>query len=93
MPSNLDNFATDTARRCKWAVHHNNGQPDGGWSMREQLAVALVLRNRMHLVLMGYTIDEAIRVLRDGMSNPPAASEFTAWLERIRAAIGYEVMP
>ena len=89
----LDEFAADVADRSMWALRHNGGRTNGAWSTGEQLAVALVLRDEEHLNAMQYTVAEAIQRVRDGMSNPPSTVRFGLWLGRIRAAIGFEVLP
>jgi hypothetical protein len=82
----MDRFAEDIASRCRTAQRHNGGHPYGVWSTGEQLAVALVLRNRTHLDAMGYTPQEAAQRVFGGMVNPP--TDFKAWLGEIRASIG-----
>lgn len=82
----LDSFAQDTARRCQWALNHNDGHPKGVWSTGEQLAVALVLHDLNHLVNMDYTVPEARRRVLGGMPDPP--KDLDAWLRAIRAEIG-----
>ena len=89
----LDEFAADVAHRSRWALRHNGGRTNGAWSTGEQLAVALVLRDEEHLTAMEYTVAEAVQRVRDGMSNPPSKEQFGQWLSRIRAAIGFEVLP
>jgi hypothetical protein len=74
--------AADILRRTRSAIAHHDGHPNGAWSMREQLAVALVLKDREHLAAMGYTPTEAARAVADGMYFPPA--DFTGWLDGIR---------
>lgn len=81
----LDEFAADTLDRCRWAQRHHGGHPSLAWSTGEQLAVALVLRDRTHLDEMGYTAQEAAQRVHDGMAMPPA--DFNAWLEGIRAEL------
>ncbi len=88
-----DHFTASIARRARWALLHNDGHPDRAWSTGEQLAVALVLRDQQHLDEMGYTADEAVQRVRGGMWAPPPPGQFTAWLDTIRAEIGYEVLP
>jgi hypothetical protein len=80
--------AADILRRTRSAIAHHGGHPNGAWSMREQLAVALVLKDREHLAAMGYTPTEAARAVADGMYFPPA--DFTGWLDGIRAQLGAE---
>ncbi len=81
----LDGFAADIVRRCRWAQQHNDGHPWGVWSTGEQLAVALVLRDRTHLEQMGYTVQQAAQRVHGGMASPP--SDFAGWLDGIRAAL------
>jgi hypothetical protein len=82
----MDAFAQDIARRCRIAQRDNGGHPRGVWSTGEQLAVALVLRDREHLDAMGYTQQQAVQRVYGGMLNPPA--DFNAWLNEIRASVG-----
>lgn len=82
-----DTFADDILGRCRWAARHNGGRPSGAWSTGEQLAVALVLKDRAHLDAMGYTVQEAYQRVYGGMISPPAPEEFGAWFESIRAKL------
>ena len=80
-----DQAAADILRRSRSARVNHGGHPHGGWSTREQLAVALVLKDREHLDAMGYTPTEAARMVADGMFFPPA--DFTGWLDGIRTQL------
>jgi hypothetical protein len=72
-------------QRCWWALVHHQGHPCPDWSGAQQLAVALVLRDRGYLAAMGYTPQQAAgRVLED-MADPPA--DLAAWLAGIRAQL------
>lgn len=82
-----DNFAADTASRCRWALNHNGGHPSGAWSTGERLAVALVLHDRETLKAMGYTPKEAAQRVYGGMIAPPAPADFPTWIDSIRAEI------
>jgi hypothetical protein len=82
----LDDVAADIARRCRRVAEVHDGRVSGAWSMREQLAVALVLRDRAHLQGMDFTPQEAAQTVRDGMVNPPA--DMNAWLDAIRGELG-----
>lgn len=77
-----DEFAADILHRCRWAQQRNDGHPSPAWSTGEQLAVALVLRDRTHLDEMGYTVQEAAQRVHDGMAAPP--TDLGAWLDGIR---------
>src|SRR4051794_28033617 len=57
--------AADILRRARSARDNHGGHPYGGWSTREQLAVALVLKDREHLDVMGYTPTEAAQMVAD----------------------------
>lgn len=81
----LDDFTDATLERCRFARTHNQGHPLPAWSTREQLAVALVLKDGDHLKAMGYTVREAAQSVHDGMASPPA--DFGAWLESIRGRL------
>lgn len=87
----LDEFAADVVRRCGWAQQHNDGHPSPTWSSGEQLAVALVLRDRAHLDAMGYTVQEAAQRVHGGMASPP--SDFGVWVAGIRAALEHPGQP
>ncbi|MCU1685777.1 MAG: hypothetical protein JWQ81_6516 [Amycolatopsis sp.] len=76
----------DIVRRCRWALAHNNGHPNGAWSTGEQLAVALVLADTAHLAAMDYTASEAARRVQGGMVSPP--SNMRRWLATVRAELG-----
>ncbi|MEU9837329.1 hypothetical protein AB0D67_37830 [Streptosporangium sp. NPDC048047] len=86
----LDRFAEDILGRCRWAKRHNDGRPSGAWSTGEQLAVALVLRDRAHLDGMGYTVQEAYQRVYGGMISPPPYDEFGAWFNSIRGRLADE---
>jgi hypothetical protein len=71
--------------RCRWARDHNDGHPNGAWSTGEQLAVALVLRNRAYLDAAGWTPTEvAQRLVGEGLASPEG---FPAWLDAIRTQV------
>jgi hypothetical protein len=78
----MDASARDTLQRCQSALRHHDGHPYGGWSTREQLAVALVLEDFEHIRAMDYTRAQAVRHVRDGMLAPPP--DFDGWLDEIR---------
>ncbi|MCA1677165.1 MAG: hypothetical protein LC799_34965 [Actinobacteria bacterium] len=82
----VDAFAADIAWRCRRAREGLGGHPSPAWSTGEQLAVALVLRDRAHLDAMGYTPRQAAQRVHDGMLVPPA--DLGAWLEGIRVQLG-----
>ena len=84
--ANLDDFTADLERRCRWALTHNNGHPNGAWSTGERLAVALVLRDREHLAAMDYTVREAAQRVAGGMADPP--QDFAGWLAALRDMVG-----
>lgn len=71
--------------RCRWARDHNEGRPSQQWSPGEQLAVALVLRDREWLDSMSHTTETATELVCEqaGLS----AFEFTGWLNDIRASL------
>lgn len=81
-----DGFGADVLRRCRWARRYNDGHPSCAWSTGEQLAVALVLRDRRHLAERGYTPREAAQRVYGGMTAPPA--DFKKWLDDLRAQLG-----
>lgn len=68
--------------KCRSAVANHDGHPYGGWSSREQLAVALVLNDQETLTEWAVTALGAIQMVRDGMVNPPA--DLASWLQEIR---------
>lgn len=78
--------AEDILRRARSAIANHGGHPNGAWSMREQLAVALVLKDREHLAAMDYTPTQAAQAVADGMYFPP--EDMTAFLNGIRAQLG-----
>ncbi len=82
----LDAAGRDLLARCRSAIINHGGHPYGGWPTREQLAVAIVLRDRPHLEAMGYTLSEAVQCVLDGMVNPP--DDVNAWIAVIRRAAG-----
>lgn len=80
--------AVDILGRARSAIANHSGHPYGGWSMREQLAVALVLEDQEHLADMGYTTTQAEQAVADGMYFPPA--DMPAFLTDIRAQLAGE---
>ncbi|NHD15637.1 MULTISPECIES: hypothetical protein [Actinopolyspora] len=80
-----DMHIDEITERCRWARDHNQEHPSGEWSLDEQLAVALVLRDRNHLETLGYDFEQATdQVCRAAGLN---ALEFTGWLNDIRKAL------
>lgn len=77
----LDEFGVDTAWRVNIARKHHDGHPSGAWSTGEQLAVALILRDREHLAAMGYSFNEAARSLHGRMMAPP--EDINDWIEAV----------
>lgn len=88
MSATLDPFAADVLARCRWALKHNDGHPSRAWSTGEQLAVALVLRDRQHLTAMDYTPQDAAERVAGGMWSPPA--DMNRWLAAIRIALAHD---
>lgn len=88
MSVTLDRFANDVLARCRWALAHNNGHPNGAWSTGEQLAVALVLRDHRHLAAMDYTVKDAAERVAGGMWSPPR--DMNQWLAAIRIALPHD---
>lgn len=78
----MDDFATATARRARWVKQEGSYQ---AWSTGEMLAVALVLRDKVLLAEMDYTVQEAAQRVYGGMVNPPR--DFNAWLTSIRETL------
>lgn len=73
------------AERCRWARDHNEGTPSSAWSTDEQLAVALVLRDKAHLEALGCTLEQATdRVCERAQLNP---FQFTGWLNDVRGEL------
>ncbi|MBV9143668.1 MAG: hypothetical protein JO115_22585 [Pseudonocardiales bacterium] len=81
----LDGFAADILYRCRWAQQHNDGHPLPAWSTGEQLAAALVLRDWTHLEEMGFTVQQAVQRVHDGVASPPP--DLGTWLDGIRAEL------
>lgn len=81
----LDEFTTAIAERCRWAREHNQGHPSATWSTSEQLAVALVLRDRAHLNTMGYTTEQAAEHVCSEAHL--SAYELTGWLNDLRSVL------
>lgn len=75
----------EITRRCRWAREHNQGHPSGTWPLGEQLAVALVLRDKAYLTTVGYTTEQAVdRVCAEASLS---AFELTGWLNDVRGAL------
>lgn len=77
--------ADDLIRRCRSARNNHSGRPYGGWSTREQLAVALVLGDEETLKEFSLDALEAVQYVRDGMANPPP--DMVAWLTGLRRIV------
>lgn len=78
-------LTADILWRTRSAIANHGGHPNGAWSMREQLAVALVLEDREHLAAMDYTPAQAARAVADGMYFPPA--DMTVFLDGVRTQL------
>ena len=80
-----DDFTDTIIERCRWARAHDESRPSSSWPTGEQLAVALVLRDKDHLAEMGYTLEQAA----DSVCNQArlSAFELTGWLNDTRAAV------
>jgi hypothetical protein len=85
----LDEFAREVASRCRWAMDHNDGDPDDNWSLNLRIAVALAMGNELYLRDIGpgpgYSPQEAAVFLVRGMSSRP--QNFDAWISGIRQEI------
>ncbi|MBA8824849.1 hypothetical protein FHX42_002196 [Saccharopolyspora lacisalsi] len=78
----------EITERCRWARTHNDGHPSEAWSTGEQLAVALVLRDKEHLSATGYTTEQAAERICDEAQL--SAFALTGWLNDIRTALDSE---
>ncbi|XVU28147.1 hypothetical protein ACQPZJ_14215 [Actinoplanes sp. CA-054009] len=91
----LDPFAREVAKHCRWAIDHHRGDPLDDWPLDIQLAVALVLFNIDYLADIGpgpgYTAETAMLRLFSGEHRPPA--DPMAWFAGIRDAIAPGVHP
>jgi hypothetical protein len=74
--------------KCRSALVNHKGSPYGGWSPREQLAVALVLGDQGTLDEWETTALDAIQTVRDGMADPPP--DMATWLREIRDQLDTE---
>ncbi|SEP53604.1 hypothetical protein SAMN04489732_12929 [Amycolatopsis saalfeldensis] len=81
-----ERFAEQVVQRCRMARDVHDGRIDRGWSLRQQLVVALVLRDHGHLASLGYSIQGAEVELINGMARPP--SDLDSWLDGIRHELG-----
>lgn len=81
----LDDFAHTAVTLSRIARQTNGGRPLGVWSSREQIAVALVLRDERTLLHANFNYESACRFVADGMTSPPA--DMTAWLTAVRAEV------
>lgn len=75
--------------RCRYAQQHNGGHPIPAWSTGEQLAVALVLKDKATLDAMGYTQQEAANRLAAEMWTPHTGEEFMRWLKALRVELAF----
>lgn len=80
--------ADEITERCRWATDQNEGRPSSSWSTGEQVAVALVLRDKDYLATKGYTLEQAAERVCDTAELTPF--ELTGWLNDIRRALETE---
>lgn len=87
--SPLDAFAQEVVALSRWAMNHNDGEPDNKWPTPLRLAVALALFNLEYLSDMGpgpgYTWDQAMVRLVHGMTHRPG--DINVWFGGIRDAL------
>ncbi|RCW40065.1 hypothetical protein DFQ14_113148 [Halopolyspora algeriensis] len=77
-----EGFAATIVERCRWARSHSEGHPSSSWPAGEQVATALVLRDKDHLAAMGYTTEQAAeRVCEEAQLS---AFALTGWLNDVR---------
>ncbi|MEV0584065.1 hypothetical protein [Nonomuraea sp. NPDC050310] len=81
-----DHFSHSILRRCRWALRHNQGRPSPAWSTGEQLAVALVLDDKVTLDELDYTAEQAAGRIRYDLPNPSQV-DMQAWVSDLRAQI------
>lgn len=82
----LDDYAQHIVGQARLARSEYSGHPSPDWPETEQLAVALVLRDREWLDHADLTPRQAEHKLHTALSHPPA--DLTAWLAEIRDALG-----
>ncbi|ASU78646.1 hypothetical protein CDG81_10590 [Actinopolyspora erythraea] len=75
----------EITERCRWAREHNAGRPSRQWPVGEQLAVALVLRDRAWLESTNHSTETATELVCEQARL--SAFEFTGWLNDIRAVL------
>jgi hypothetical protein len=80
----LGSYGRDVLARCRLARLHHGGHPSGAWSMGEQVAVALVLRDREWMNHHDYTVQAAAQRVAAELDVP---ADFNAWLDAIRTEL------
>lgn len=84
--ADTERFAEQVVQRCRKVLDVHDGRIDRSWSLRQQLVVALVLRDHGHLASLGYSIQGAEVELINGMARPPR--DLDSWLDGIRHELG-----
>lgn len=79
----------DLLERCRSAKRNHGGHPYGGWSTGEQLFVALVLKDRATLDVLGYSVQDAAQRLAGEMWSPHTPEEFMRWLTALRVELAF----
>lgn len=84
-----ERLAEQVVLRCREVRTVHGDRIDHSWSLRQQLVVALVLRDHEHLASLGYSLPGAEAELITGMARPP--HDLGAWLDGIRRELGEPV--
>jgi hypothetical protein len=81
----VDDFAKDIAAKARWAIVHNDGQPNPAWSTGERLIVALVIDDPDTLAEEDCTRHQVLQRLAGDIGGTVAEAE--AWIKEVRAAL------
>jgi hypothetical protein len=86
--THLENFGEYYAGLTRGAIADHGGHPDRGWSLDQQIGVALILRDKEHLDALGYPLrDAAVRFAGDLLLG---LAELNEWLDAVRVPAGVE---
>ena len=82
-------FARSLVDRVRWARECNGGDPSIYWPLEEQLAVALVLRNRAYLLRESRCITHPVPMAYAyvGKGRTRRNADLVVWINKIRDAV------
>lgn len=82
---NVEDYTSMTLDRCRTA--RDTGAIPGAWSTGEQLLVALVLGDEMHLRRLGFTAQDAHERVFGDLRVAMKPREYLVWLNDLQAGV------